>query len=104
MNDELDQIEKKQTWELVPKPKGMNVIRTKWIFKNNFNEDGQVIRNKAILVCKGYAQIEGFEFEQTFAPMEILEAIRNFFAFASHKNFRVYQMDAKYSFLNGEHE
>ena len=62
MNDELDQIEKNQTWELVPRPKDMNVIRTKWIFKNKFNEDGQV-RNKSRLVCKGYAQIEGIDFE-----------------------------------------
>ena len=59
MNDELDQIEKKQTWELVPRPKGLNIIGIKWIFKNKFNEDGQVIRNKGRLVCKGYAQIEG---------------------------------------------
>ena len=59
MNDELDKIEKNQTWELVPRPKCMNVIGTKWFFKNKFNEDGQVIRNKGRLVCKGYAQIEG---------------------------------------------
>ena len=55
MDDELDQIEKNKTRELVPRPKGMNIIGTKWIFKNKFNEDGQVIRNKAIIVCKGYA-------------------------------------------------
>ena len=63
MNDKLNQIEKKQTWELVPRPKGMNLIGIKWIFNNKFNEDGQVIRNKGRLVCKGYAQIEGIEFE-----------------------------------------
>ena len=63
MNDELDQIEKNQNWELVPRTKGMNVIGTKWIFKNKFNEHGHVTRNKAILVCKGYAQVEGDDFE-----------------------------------------
>ena len=67
--------------ELVPRPKGKNVIRTKWIFKNKFNEDGEVKRNKARLVCKGYAQIEGIEFEETFAPVARLEAIRMFLAF-----------------------
>jgi hypothetical protein len=55
MNEELDQIEINQTWELVPRPKDKNVIGTKWVYKNKMNEDGQVIRNKAILVCKGYA-------------------------------------------------
>ena len=52
MNEELNRIEKNQTWELVPRPKNTNVIGTKWVFKNKVNEDGQVIRNKAILVCK----------------------------------------------------
>ena len=104
VNDELDQTEKNQTWELVPKPKGMNVIGTKWIFKKKFNEDGQVIRNKSRLVCKGYAQIEGIEFEETFAPVARLEAIRMFLAFACYKNFKVYQMDVKSMFLNGELE
>ena len=58
MNEELDQIEKNDTWELVPRPKNKNVIGTKWVFRNKLNEDGQVTRNKARLVCKGYAQIK----------------------------------------------
>ena len=101
MNDELDQLEKNQTWELVPRTKGMNVIMTEWIFKNKFNEDSQVIRNKGRLVCKGYAQIEGIDFEETFAPMARLEAIRMILAFACYKNFKVYQMYVKSVFLNG---
>ena len=59
MEEELDQIEKNETWELVPRPNNKNVIGTKWVFINKMNEDGQLIRNKARLVCKGYAQIEG---------------------------------------------
>jgi hypothetical protein len=55
MDEELDQIEKNDTWELVPRPKNKNVIDTKWVFNNKLNEDGQVTRNKARLVCKGYA-------------------------------------------------
>jgi hypothetical protein len=55
MDEELDQIEKNDTWELVPRPKNKNVIDTKWVFRNKLNEDGQVTRNKARLVCKGYA-------------------------------------------------
>jgi hypothetical protein len=63
MNEELDQIEKNQTWELVPRPKNKNVIGAKWVIKNKVNENGKVIRNKAKLVCKGYAQVEGVYFE-----------------------------------------
>jgi hypothetical protein len=100
MNEELDQIEKNHTWELVPRPKDKNVVETKWIFKNKFNEDDQLIRNKAILVCKGYAQVEGIDFEEIFSLVAILEAIKMFLAFACFKNFKIYQMDVKSTFLN----
>jgi hypothetical protein len=66
------------------------------------NEKGNIVRNKAILVCKGYAQIEGLDFDETFAPVERLEAIRMFLAYVCYKQFKVYQMDAKSSFLNGD--
>ena len=68
MEEELSQIEKNDTWELVPRPKDKNVIGTKQVFKNKFDKNGQVTRNKAKLVCKGYAQIEGIDFEETYAP------------------------------------
>jgi hypothetical protein len=55
MDEELDQIEKNDTWKLVPRPKNKNVINTKWVFSNKLNEDEHVTRNKARLVCKGYA-------------------------------------------------
>ena len=104
MNDEIDQIEKNQTWEIVPRINGMNVIGTKCIFKNKFNEHSHVTRNKAILVCKGYGQVEGVGFEENFAHVARLEDIRMFLAFACYKNFKVYQMDAKFAFLNRELE
>jgi hypothetical protein len=104
MEEELNQIEKNETWELVPRPKDKNVIGTKWVFRNKLNEYGQVIRNKARLVCKGYAQVEGIDFEETFSPVARLEAIIMFLAFVCFKNFKVYQMDVKSSFLNGNLE
>ena len=61
MQDELEQIKKSETWELISRPKDKNVIGTKWVFKNKLNEDGNAIRNKARLVCKGYAQVEGLD-------------------------------------------
>ena len=94
----------KQTWELVPRPVNKNIVGTKWVFKNKLNENDKVIRNKARLVCKGYTQVEGIDFEETFAPVARLEAIKMFLAFLCYKNFKVYYMDVKYAFLNGELE
>jgi len=71
---------------------------------NKLNEDGQVIRNKERLVCKGYAQVEGIDLEETFSLIARLGAIRMFLAFACFKNFKVYQMDVKSAFLNGNLE
>ena len=102
MHEELDQIERNNTWELVPTSKDKNVIGTKWVFCNKVDENGQVTRNKERLVCKGYAQIEGIDFEETFAPVAKMEAIRMILAYACSKDITVYQMDAKSAFLNGE--
>jgi hypothetical protein len=104
MDEELDQIEKNDTWELVPRPKNKNVISTKWVFRNKLNEDGQVRRNKARLVCKRYAQIKGIDFEETFFLVARMEAICFLLAYACSKNVKVYQMDVKLAFLNGKLE
>jgi len=104
MDEELEQVEKNNNWELVSRPKYKNVIGIKWIFKNKLNENGEVIRNKARLVYKGYAQQEGIDFEETFAPVARLEAIRMFLALSSFQKFKVFQMDVKSSFLNGDLE
>eukprot|EP00253_Pinus_taeda_P026342 PITA_26342 len=102
MEEELEQIEKNKTWELVPRQQDKNVIGTKWIFKNKLNENGEVVRNKEKLVCKGYVQQEGINFEETFAPVARLEAIRILLALSSFQKFKVFQMDIKFAFLNGD--
>jgi hypothetical protein len=66
------------------------------------NEQGNIVRNKDILVCKGYVQIEGLDFDETFVPIARLEAIRMFLANPCHKQFKVYQIDVKSCFLNGD--
>ena len=104
MNEELEKIEKNNTWELVRRPHHKNIIGTKWIFKNKLNENGEVIRSKARLVCKGYSQQEGVDFEETFAPVSRLEAIWMFLALSSFQKFKVYKMDVKSTFLNGDLE
>ena len=88
-------------WELVEKPSDYPIIGTKWVFRNKLDENGIVIRNKARLVAKGYNQEEGIDYEETFAPVARLEAIRMLLAYASIMNFKLYQMDVKSAFLNG---
>nr|GEZ84217.1 retrotransposon protein, putative, unclassified [Tanacetum cinerariifolium] len=88
-------------YKIIGDPKlGKSVIKTKWIFKNKKDESSLVIRNKARLVAVGYSQQEGIDYDETFAPVARIEAIRLFFAYAAHKDFTVYQMDVKTSFLN----
>ncbi|GJT27081.1 retrovirus-related pol polyprotein from transposon TNT 1-94 [Tanacetum coccineum] len=101
MQEELHQFDRLHVWELVDKPFGKNVIKLKWLWKNKKDEDQTVIRNKARLVAKGYAQEEGIDFEESFAPVARLEAVRIFVAYAAHKSFPIYQMDVKTAFLNG---
>ena len=104
MQEELNQFERQKVWKLVPRPKNKTVIGTKWVFRNKLDGDYIVTRNKARLVAKGYSQEEGIDYDQTYAPMARLEAIRMFLAFAAHSNFKVYQIDVKSAFLNGELE
>jgi hypothetical protein len=79
----------------------VNIIGTKWVFKNKQGEDGEVVRNKARLVAQGYNQVEGLDFGKTFAPVTRLEVIRILLVFAASKGFKLYQMDVKSAFLNG---
>ncbi|GJR18781.1 retrovirus-related pol polyprotein from transposon TNT 1-94 [Tanacetum coccineum] len=101
MQEELHQFDRLDVWELVDRPLCKNVINLKWLWKNKRDEENTVIRNKSRLVAKGYAQKEGIDFEESFAPVAWLEAVRLFIAYAAHKSFIVYQMDIKTEFLYG---
>ncbi|GKA33559.1 retrovirus-related pol polyprotein from transposon TNT 1-94 [Tanacetum coccineum] len=101
MQEELHQFERLDVWELVDRPLCKNVINLKWLWKNKRDEENTIIRNKSRLVAKGYAQKEGIDFEESFAPVARLEAVRLFIAYAAHKSFTVYQMDVKTAFLYG---
>nr|GFC23795.1 retrovirus-related Pol polyprotein from transposon TNT 1-94 [Tanacetum cinerariifolium] len=87
--------------ELVDRPLCTNVINLKWLWKNKRDEENTVIRNKSRLVAKGYAQKEGVDFEESFAPVAQLEAVRLFIVYAAHNSFTIYQMDVKTAFLYG---
>nr|GFA90814.1 retrovirus-related Pol polyprotein from transposon TNT 1-94 [Tanacetum cinerariifolium] len=101
MQEELDQFARLKVWRLVPRTEGKSVIKTKWIFGNKKDESSLVIRNKARPVAVGYSQQKGIDYDETFAPVARIEAIRLFLAYAAHKDFTVSQMDVKTSFLNG---
>nr|GEZ29986.1 hypothetical protein [Tanacetum cinerariifolium] len=101
MQEEIHEFERLEVWELVPRPDKVMVITLKWIYKVKLDELGGILKNKARLVARGYSQEEGIDFEESFALVARLEAIRIFLAFAAQKNMVVYQMDVKTAFLNG---
>ena len=100
MQEELNNFERNQVWPLVERT-NTNVIGTKWVFRNKQDEHGMVRRNKARLVAQGFTQVEGLDFEETYAPVVRLEAIRMLLAYAAHHNFKLYQMNVKSAVLNG---
>ncbi|GJT30187.1 putative ribonuclease H-like domain-containing protein [Tanacetum coccineum] len=94
-----EHVESKKVWTLVDLPHGKRAIGTKWVYKNKKDERGIVTRNKARLVDQGYTQEEGIDYDEVFALVARIEAIRLFLAYASYKDFVVYQMDMKSAFL-----
>ncbi|WVZ75115.1 LOW QUALITY PROTEIN: hypothetical protein U9M48_023203 [Paspalum notatum var. saurae] len=99
MHEELENFERNHVWDLVEPPSNCRPIGTKWVFKNKRGEDGMVVRNKARL--PGVSSKEGIDYEETFAPVARLEAIRILLSFAASKGFKLQQMDVKSAFPNG---
>ncbi|GKC51338.1 putative ribonuclease H-like domain-containing protein, partial [Tanacetum coccineum] len=102
MQEELLQFKIQKVWLLVDLPQGKKAIGTKWVYRNKKDERGVVVRNKARLVAQGHRQEEGIDYDEVFAPVARIEAIRIFLAFASYMGFIVYQMDVKSAFLYGK--
>nr|GEV51314.1 retrovirus-related Pol polyprotein from transposon TNT 1-94 [Tanacetum cinerariifolium] len=101
MQEELLQLKRLDVWVLVPASDNITPLILKWLFKNKHDEEKMVIQNKSRLVVRGYRQEEGIDFEESFAPVARMEAIRIFLAYAAHKSFIVFQMDMKTVFLHG---
>nr|GEX85484.1 reverse transcriptase domain-containing protein [Tanacetum cinerariifolium] len=101
MQEDLNEFERLEVWELVPRPDRVMVITLKWIYNVKLDELGGILKNKAQLVARGYHQEGGIDFEDSFALVARLEAIRIFLAYAAHMNMVIYQMDIKTAFLNG---
>jgi hypothetical protein len=101
MHGELENFEINQVCTLVEPPRDINVIGTKWIFKNKQGEDGEVVRRKARLIAQGFSQVEGLDFGVTFAHVAHFKTIRILLVFAVSKGFKLYQIDVKSDFING---
>ncbi|GJX71828.1 retrovirus-related pol polyprotein from transposon TNT 1-94 [Tanacetum coccineum] len=101
MQEELNQFIANDVWELVPQPRNMTIIGTKWVFRNKLDENDIVSQNKARLVAQGYNQQEGIDYDETYAPVARLESIRILLAYACSLDFKLFQMDVKSAFLNG---
>ncbi|GJU62276.1 retrovirus-related pol polyprotein from transposon TNT 1-94 [Tanacetum coccineum] len=104
MKAELEMIKKNNTWKLVDLPKGKNAIGVKWIYKTKFQPDGSIYKHKARLVVKGYSQVAGVDFGDTFAPVARHDTIKLLIAIAAQRNWKIHHLDVKSAFLNGELE
>jgi len=101
MEEELSMIQKNNTWTLVDRPEGRKVIGVKWIYRTKLNADTSINKHKARLVVKGYAQIFGVDYSDTFALVARLDTIRLLLAILAQKGWKVFQLDVKSAFLNG---
>ncbi|KAK8555255.1 hypothetical protein V6N12_009403 [Hibiscus sabdariffa] len=91
--EELNQFDRSKVWTLVERPNDKSTIGTKWGFRNKLDESGNIVRNKARLVAQGYTQEERIDFDETYAPVARMEAIRMLLAFACHHELKLFQMD-----------
>ena len=100
MNEEMQALDKNETWDLVPTSPQRKAIGCKWIYKVKYNADGSVNRYKARLVEKGYAQTHGVDYKETFAPMAKMTIVRTVIALVAAKGWNLHQMNIKNAFIN----
>ncbi|PKI32750.1 hypothetical protein CRG98_046863 [Punica granatum] len=101
MRKEMMMTEKNGTWQLTDRPRDKKVISVKWVYRTKLNLDGSVNKLKTRLVVKGYAQVWGVDYTETFAPVARLDTIKVLLAIAVQKGWKIFQLDVKSAFLNG---
>ncbi|KAL6335511.1 hypothetical protein AAG906_029754 [Vitis piasezkii] len=102
MKEEITALKRNQTWELVPKPRDVEPISYKWVYKIKRRIDGSIERHKAHLVARGFSQQYGLDYDETFSPVAKLTTVRVLLALAANKDWDLWQMDVKNAFLHGE--
>ena len=101
MVEEYDSIVRNSAWEIVPRPVGKLVVGSRWIYKVKKAADGSVEKYKAIFFSQGFSQMEGIDYEETFAPVTWYSSIRTILALSAQMGWHIHQMDVKTAFLNG---
>jgi hypothetical protein len=101
MDEEIDSIERSNTWDLVDLPEGENSIGVKWVYNTKLNADGEVEKYKARLVAQGFSQQPGIDYNETFAPVARIDTVRMVLAIAAQNRWIMHKMDVKSAFLNG---
>ena len=101
MKEEFHSLQKNDTWELVNLPPGRKLVKCKWVYKTKFVSDGSPFKYKEILVANGYSQVQGIDYNDTFAPVEKMDSIRLALAIAASRQWEVDHMDMKCGFING---
>ena len=102
MNEEYRSLLENNTWDLVPLPKGRKLVRCRWVYKTKFGLDGKVDRHKAHLVAKGFSQVEGIDYTETFSPVAKMNSIHLVLSLVAPFKWEVHQMDVKSAFLHGD--
>ena len=102
MDEEYCSLMVNDTWDPVPLPKGRKIVRCKWIYRTKYASNGNVERLKARLVAKGFSQVEGIDYNETFAPVAKMNSIRLVLSLATLHNWEFHQMDVKSAFLHGD--
>jgi Reverse transcriptase (RNA-dependent DNA polymerase) len=95
MKEELDALERNETWEIVQLPKGKKVVGCKWIYKLKYNSDETIERYKARVVVKGYTQTQRIDYQEIFVPVAKMNTVRIIFSIAVNQNWTLYQLDVK---------
>src|SRR3954468_14409465 len=102
MKSKIGSMYENQVWNLVDLPDGRKAVENKWIFKKKTDADGNVTVYKTRLVAKGFRQIKGVDYDETFSPLAKLKSVRIMLAFAAYYDYEIWQMDVKTTFLNGD--
>ena len=101
MVEEYDSIMRNDVWEVVPRPEGKSVVTSRWLYKVKFVVDGSIEKHKARLVARGFSQVEGIDYDETFAPVARYTSIHTIMTIAAEMGWCIHQMDVKTAFLNG---
>ena len=102
MKEEYNSLLANDTWDIVPLSKGKKLVRCKWVYRTKYGPDGKVDKHKAILVAKGFSEVEGIDYTETFAPVSKMNSIHLVISLAASFKWEVHQMDVKSTFLHGD--